>query len=107
MFEFKRMEARRSSSEVTEFVIVLNSQAAVNAFARGGNVQFGGALSVAAGPVGRTAEAGVLPVAAVYTYSRSKGLFAGVAGRSRLSPANRKQFLFNHLSNSRRPDRVV
>jgi hypothetical protein len=46
MFEFKRMEARRSSSEVTEFVIVLNSQAAVNAFARGGNVQFGGALSV-------------------------------------------------------------
>jgi lipid-binding SYLF domain-containing protein len=65
--------------QVTEFVIILNSQAAVNAFARGGNVQFGGALSVAAGPVGRTAEAGVLPVAAVYTYSRSKGLFAGAS----------------------------
>jgi SH3 domain-containing YSC84-like protein 1 len=65
--------------QVTEFVIILNSRAAVNAFARGGNVQFGGALSVAAGPVGRTAEAGVLPVAAVYTYSRSKGLFAGAS----------------------------
>lgn len=52
---------------VTEFVIILNTQAAVDAFARGGNVEFGGALSVAAGPVGRTAEAGVLPVAAVYT----------------------------------------
>jgi SH3 domain-containing YSC84-like protein 1 len=65
--------------EVTEFVIILNSQAAVNAFARGGNVQFGGALSVAAGPVGRTGEAGVLPAAAVYTYSRSKGLFAGAS----------------------------
>ena len=65
--------------QVTEFVIILNSQAAVNAFASGGNVQFGGALSIAAGPVGRTAEAGVLPVAAVYTYSRSKGLFAGAS----------------------------
>jgi SH3 domain-containing YSC84-like protein 1 len=64
---------------VTEFVIILNTQAAVDAFARGGNVQFGGALSVAAGPVGRTAEAGVLPVAAVYTYSRSQGLFAGAS----------------------------
>jgi SH3 domain-containing YSC84-like protein 1 len=65
--------------EVTEFIIILNTKAAVDAFARGGNVQFGGALSVAAGPVGRTAEAGVLPVAAVYTYSRSQGLFAGAS----------------------------
>jgi lipid-binding SYLF domain-containing protein len=64
---------------VTEFIIILNSQKAIEAFARGGNVQFGGALSIAAGPVGRTAEAGVLPVAAVYTYSRSQGLFAGVS----------------------------
>src|ERR1700730_1349971 len=30
--------------EVTEFVMILNTQAAVDAFARGGNVQFGGAL---------------------------------------------------------------
>ena len=65
--------------EVTEFIIILNSKAAVDAFAHGGNVQFGGALSVAAGPAGRTAEAGVLPVAAVYTYSRSQGLFAGAS----------------------------
>jgi lipid-binding SYLF domain-containing protein len=36
-------------------------------------------LSVAAGPVGRTAEAGITPTAAIYTYSRSKGLFAGVS----------------------------
>ena len=65
--------------QVTEFVIILNTQAAVRAFARGGNVEFGGALSVAAGPVGRAAEAGILPVAAVYTYSRSQGLFAGAS----------------------------
>jgi SH3 domain-containing YSC84-like protein 1 len=65
--------------QVTEFLIILNTQAAVKAFARGGNVEFGGALSVAAGPVGRVAEAGILPVAAVYTYSRSQGLFAGAS----------------------------
>ena len=64
---------------VTEFVLVLNTPEAVDAFARGGNVSFGGALSAAAGPVGRTAGASVMPVAAVYTYSRSQGLFAGVS----------------------------
>ena len=64
---------------MTEFVIILNTQAAVDAFAHGGNVEFAGALSVAAGPVGCTGEAGVLPVAAVYTYSRSQGLFAGAS----------------------------
>ncbi len=66
-------------AEVTEFVLVLNTPEAVDAFARGGNVSFGGALSAAAGPVGRTAGASVMPVAAVYTYSRSQGLFAGVS----------------------------
>jgi SH3 domain-containing YSC84-like protein 1 len=65
--------------QVTEFVVILNTRAAVKAFALGGNIEFGGALSVAAGPVGRAAEAGILPIAAVYTYSRSQGLFAGVS----------------------------
>ena len=66
-------------AEVTDFVIVLNNDAAVRAFARGGNVTLGADASVAAGPVGRTGEADVIPKAAIYTYSRSKGLFAGVS----------------------------
>jgi lipid-binding SYLF domain-containing protein len=66
-------------AQVNEFVLVLNTPEAVDAFARGGNVSFGGALSAAAGPVGRTAGASVMPVAAVYTYSRSQGLFAGAS----------------------------
>lgn len=66
-------------AEVSEFVIVLNTNEAVRAFSQGGNVQLGADLSVAAGPVGRTAEAGVTPMAAVYTYSRSQGIFAGVS----------------------------
>lgn len=66
-------------AEVTEFVIVLNTPEAVNAFAHGANVKIGGDLSAAAGPVGRDLAADVMPVAAVYTYSRSQGLFAGVS----------------------------
>jgi SH3 domain-containing YSC84-like protein 1 len=65
--------------EITEFVILLNTPAAVDAFAKQANVTLGGNLSAAAGPVGRTAEAGVALQAAVYTYSRSQGLFAGVS----------------------------
>jgi SH3 domain-containing YSC84-like protein 1 len=66
--------------QVTEFVIILNTRAAVEAFARGGNVEVGGALSVAAGPVGRAAEAGILPVAAVLHLIRGR-----VYGRNDLS----------------------
>jgi lipid-binding SYLF domain-containing protein len=66
-------------AEVTEFVFILNTDAAVQAFSRDVNVTLGGDISVAAGPIGRNAEAGVMPVAAIYTYSRSQGLFAGVS----------------------------
>jgi SH3 domain-containing YSC84-like protein 1 len=66
-------------AEVTEYVIVLNTDDAVRAFSHGGNVKLGADVSVAAGPVGRTAGAAVTPVAAVYTYSRSQGLFAGIS----------------------------
>src|SRR5215217_832310 len=66
-------------AEVTEFVMILNTDAAVQAFSRDINVTLGGDISVAAGPIGRTASAAVTPVAAIYTYSRSQGLFAGVS----------------------------
>src|SRR5205823_5711607 len=65
--------------ELTEFIFVLNNEAAVRAFSKDGNVTIGGDLSAAAGPVGRDLQGGVLPTAAVYTYSRSKGLFAGAS----------------------------
>jgi SH3 domain-containing YSC84-like protein 1 len=66
-------------AEVTDFVFVLNNEEAVRAFSHGGNVKIGADASAAAGPVGRHAEADVMPMAAIYTYSRSKGLFAGVS----------------------------
>ena len=65
--------------QVSEYVIILNTQEAVNAFSKGGNVTLGGNLSAALGPIGRSAEAGAAPQAAIYTYSRSQGIFAGVS----------------------------
>lgn len=66
-------------AEITDFVFVLNTNAAVRAFSRDGNVTLGADASAAAGPVGRDAHVGVTPAAAIYTYSRSKGLFAGAS----------------------------
>ena len=65
--------------QVSEYVIILNTQEAVNAFSKGGNVTLGGNLSAAFGPIGRSAEASVAPQAALYTYSRSQGIFAGIS----------------------------
>ncbi|EDQ85341.1 uncharacterized protein MONBRDRAFT_34268 [Monosiga brevicollis MX1] len=66
--------------EITNFVIVLNSDRAVRAFSQRGQVTLGGSLSVAAGPLGRAAEADVAlnKPAAFYTYSRTRGLYAGL-----------------------------
>lgn len=69
----------QAGAEVTEFVFILNTPAAVDAFAKQANITLGGNLSVAAGPIGRSAEAGIGLQAAVYSYSRSQGLFAGIS----------------------------
>jgi SH3 domain-containing YSC84-like protein 1 len=69
----------QAGAEVSELVIVLNTPEAVNAFSKGGNVTLGAGMSVAVGPVGRTAEGSVTLQAAMYTYSRSQGAFAGVS----------------------------
>jgi lipid-binding SYLF domain-containing protein len=69
----------QAGAEITEFVIVLNTPAAVEAFAKQGNFTLGGNLSVAAGPVGRSVEGSVALQAAMYSYSRTQGLFAGVS----------------------------
>jgi len=66
-------------AQASEFVLVLNTAEAVKAFSKGGNVSLGTDLSVAAGPVGRNLAVDVAPTAAIYTYSKSQGLFAGVS----------------------------
>ena len=69
----------QAGAQVSELVIVLNTPDAVVAFAKGGNVTLGGAMSLATGPVGRDLEGSMAVGAVMYTYSRSQGLFAGVS----------------------------
>lgn len=68
-------------AEVTDFVIILNKRSAVSAFSKGGNLTLGGNFTVAAGPLGRNLEADVAlrSAAAIYTYSKTRGLFAGIS----------------------------
>ena len=69
--------------ELTDFVFILNDAAAVKTFSQQGSLTLGGNLSIAAGPVGRNAEASgaasLKSVAGVFAYSKTKGLFAGVS----------------------------
>ena len=71
-------------AEVTDFLIVLNSKSAVRSFMATGSLQLGGNLSVAVGPLGRSAEASGSVntkgrVAAMFSYSKSKGLYGGIS----------------------------
>jgi lipid-binding SYLF domain-containing protein len=93
-------------AELTDFMIVLNTRDAVEAFMSGSQVSLGGNVGIAIGPLGRNAGVsgnfhggklatkpsaggasndGVKPKAAnvglapCYAYSHSKGLFAGVS----------------------------
>ncbi|WAR02747.1 SH3Y1-like protein, partial [Mya arenaria] len=68
-------------AEVTDFVIILNKRSAVEAFSKGGNLTLGGNFTIAAGPLGRNLEADVAlrSTAAIYTYSKTRGLFAGIS----------------------------
>jgi SH3 domain-containing YSC84-like protein 1 len=72
-----------SGAEMTDFVMILNDSAAVRAFQQLGSVTLGGNLSIAAGPIGRNAEASgaanFKAIAPIFSYSKTKGLFAGVS----------------------------
>jgi len=68
-------------ADLTDFVIVLNSEDSVRAFSIGGNVTIGGNISAAAGPIGTggAVQASLAHPAPMFSYSKSKGLFAGLS----------------------------
>jgi lipid-binding SYLF domain-containing protein len=68
-------------ADITHFVIVLNSEDAVRAFSLGGNVTIGGNISATAGPIGTggSVQASLAHPAPMFSYSKSKGLFAGLS----------------------------
>jgi lipid-binding SYLF domain-containing protein len=66
--------------EATDVVMVFTNRDGIQPLLKG-KLKLGADASATAGPVGRKAEVGtdVLLKSAIYSYSRSKGLFAGIA----------------------------
>lgn len=67
-------------AQATDVILVFKTERGIENIKRG-KFTLGADISVAAGPVGRHAEAGtdVQLKAEIYSYSRSRGLFAGLA----------------------------
>jgi lipid-binding SYLF domain-containing protein len=66
--------------EATDVIMVFTNRDGIRPLLKG-KLKIGADASATAGPVGRKAEAGtdILLKSAIYSYSRSKGLFAGIA----------------------------
>ena len=92
----------------TDFIMLFMNDTTLSNI--GEKLEFGGDLSFAAGPVGRTAGAGVTPDAAVLTWSRSEGAFIGAslkgANISADNSKNRAVYGMTAEEILRNPDRV-
>ncbi len=76
-------------AESTDLVLFFMNDKSVRTLLAGDRVTLGGKASVAAGPLGRSAEAStdMRLNAAIYSYAKSKGLFAGISLEgARLAP---------------------
>lgn len=71
-------------AKLSQIVLVLNTDSAVNAFLKKGKLSIGGHLSAAAGPVGKSIQKELMPKAAVYIYSKTEGGFIGAGLESTL-----------------------
>jgi len=67
--------------QATDLVLVFKSRRGVENLLRGKHLTLGADVSVAAGPIGRSIEAGTDTAfrSEILSYSRSRGLFAGIA----------------------------
>ena len=70
-------------TELSDVILVLNTQNAVNAFTSESQIAIGSQLGVSVGPVGRTAgtdlHIGKEGSSAAFSYAHSKGLFVGIS----------------------------
>jgi lipid-binding SYLF domain-containing protein len=93
--------------ETTDLVLVFKTSKSLER-ALNGKLTLGGDVTVAAGPIGREIEAGTdrrLPLPDICTYSRSRGLFAGVSVEgARLQVDGHANDTFYGLRNCRSAD---
>jgi lipid-binding SYLF domain-containing protein len=80
-------------AESTDLVLFFMNDRGVKSIINGSKITLGGKASVAAGPIGRSGEAATnLELKAeIYSYARSKGLFAGLSIEgARIAPDNKE-----------------
>jgi lipid-binding SYLF domain-containing protein len=90
----------------TDVVLIFVTPRSVQNFARG-KFTLGADASVAAGPIGRQGEASAGVNAEVYSYSRSRGLFAGVALDGTVVAFDRKANEFFYSNESVTTDMIT
>jgi lipid-binding SYLF domain-containing protein len=105
-------------AEVTDLVLFFMTERGAQSLLES-RVTLGGKLSVAAGPAGRSAEAStdVRFEAEIYSYAKSKGLFAGISlegarlapNKSAIAryygkPVSARELLFEHQAPRRSPE---
>lgn len=70
-------------ANITDYIIILNTQEAVDAFSGTGQISLGAGIDVAIGPLGRSGSAGASfgdgGLASAYSYSYSRGLLVGIS----------------------------
>ncbi len=73
----------QAGGELTDVILILTTQGAVNAFCSKAQISIGTELAVSLGPVGRSAggdvSAGTKGTSAAFSYAHSKGLFFGIS----------------------------
>lgn len=95
----------QAGGQATDFVLLVMNRSGINSILKS-KVKVGGDASVAAGPVGRTAEADTdaFMRAEILTYSRSRGIFAGVSleGATLHTDDDANAAVYGHDVNARR-----
>lgn len=95
----------QAGGQATDFVLLVMNRSGINSILKS-KVKLGGDASVAAGPVGRTAEADTdaFMRAEILTYSRSRGIFAGVSleGATLHTDDDANAAVYGHDVNARR-----
>jgi SH3 domain-containing YSC84-like protein 1 len=99
-----------AGADVTDYVVILNTPEAVEAFSGEGSVSIGAGISVAVGPLGRdlsgTFNVGVNGFAPAYSYSHSRGVFAGVGLEGSLI-VSRTSCNFNFYGREVEPEAIL
>lgn len=95
----------QAGGQATDFVLLVMNRSGINSLLKS-KVKLGADASVAAGPVGRAAEADTdaFMRAEILTYSRSRGVFAGVSleGATLHADDDANTVLYGHDVNARR-----